>query len=89
MEEIRLLQDKLDTKKYYQSEIARQDLSGLMEYCEDCTFRQINLETNKNTCILDHSARVANHICAKNYMRRKNDEDRTKTKTNTRRKNNG
>lgn len=67
-EMLKPIQKELDEKKYYESEIARQDLSGKMEYCKYCTvcyqsFRQ---------CPLDQHTRETNCVCAKAELKRVN-----------------
>lgn len=64
-------QKELDEKKYFQSQTARQDLSGLMEYCDNCDFRLFSQEKQRLICNLDSKSREENKVCEKNYRRRK------------------
>ena len=62
-EEYKLKQHELDELKYYESQIARQDLSGKMNYCKECQccyqfFRQ---------CQLGQESREKNFVCAKAF----------------------
>lgn len=59
-------QKELDEKKYFASEQAQKDMSGGMDYCLECQFRN---HPNKE-CKLTHESRVSNSACAKNYNRR-------------------
>ena len=63
------LQKELDDKKYIQSEIAKQDLSGEMPYCKNCAFQRANAEKTRNICNLDRKPIVENQVCAKNKVR--------------------
>lgn len=66
-EEIIELQKELDTKKYIESELAKRDLSGYMNFCENCAFqKQIN-ETY--ICNLNRKDIEDNCVCAKNQLR--------------------
>lgn len=68
-EQLRQLQKELNKKKYLQSQTARQDLSGRMEYCTDCYFVKFDTEKKHLICNLDQSSIDANQVCAKNYLR--------------------
>lgn len=83
--ELNELQKQLDKKKYFESEIAKRDLSGKMFYCEGCNFRYFA------DCQLTHETRVANCVCAKQELRRGGTDERLKNNRtgsakNTRRK---
>lgn len=81
MEKIIELQKKLDEKKYFQSQTARQDLSGRMAYCNTCYFLKFDQEKGHLICNLDEKARVENQVCAKNYLRgQQDDSGRIETK---------
>lgn len=67
--EFAILQKELDEKKYRQSEIARQDLAGRMEYCKNCTFNIYDAKVERMICNLDHLSRTENCVCAKNKIR--------------------
>ena len=67
--ELSILQKELDDKKYSQSETARQDLAGRMEYCKGCSFNIFSVQENHMTCDLDHRSRTENCVCAKNKVR--------------------
>lgn len=69
--EIKNLQKQLDEKKYFQSQTARQDLGGRMEYCAECYFLKFDTEKKHLICNLDEHSRVVNQVCAKNYLRGK------------------
>lgn len=86
MVELTELQKQLDETKYFQSQTAKQDLGGRMEYCENCYFQKFDSNKGHLICNLDESSKVSNYVCAKNYLRRK---DNGKTKQNTRTTNNG
>ena len=67
-EMLKPIQKELDEKKYYESEISKQDLSGKMEYCKYCSicyqaYRQ---------CPLDQHSREINCVCAKAELKRVN-----------------
>lgn len=81
------LQSELDKKKYLQSQTARQDLGGRMEYCKDCYFLKFDTEKKHLICNLDENSRVANQVCAKNYERGKCDERQVKPTSNRKRSN--
>lgn len=65
------LQNKLDEKKYLESEIAKQDLSGKMEYCKKCAFCYKRFAQ----CTLSHQSRLANCVCARAYKAGHKDEN--------------
>lgn len=67
--ELAILQKELDDKKYFQSNTARQDLAGRMEYCKGCSFNVFNVEKNHMICNLDHQSRTENCACAKNKIK--------------------
>lgn len=67
--EFAILQKELDEKKYRQSETARQDLAGRMEYCKGCSFNIFDIEKQYMVCNLDHISRTENCVCAKNKVR--------------------
>ena len=81
------LQTKLDTQKYYQSSTARQDLSGLMSYCENCAFKRMSSEQGRFICNLDYHSVVENQVCAKNYRRNKEESKQTSVKPKRKRSN--
>ena len=85
---LKSLQENLDTQKYYQSATARQDLSGLMSYCDNCAFKKMDLNKNRYICNLDYNSVVTNQVCAKNYRRNKNESKETSVKP-IRKRNNG
>lgn len=64
--ELAILQKELDEKKYRQSELARTDLSGRMDYCNGCTFNVFDMQEQHMVCDLDNVSREANLVCAKN-----------------------
>lgn len=74
--ELKKIQQELDTKKYLQSQTARQDLSGRMPYCTDCYFLKFDTEKKHLVCNLDEKSKVDNQVCAKNYTRRMENESR-------------
>lgn len=63
------LQQQLDEAKYFQSQTARQDLSGRMSYCKNCYFLKFDPEKGYLICNLDNQPRVENQVCAKNKAR--------------------
>lgn len=67
--ELAILQKELDEKKYRQSELAKTDLSGRMDYCKDCTFNQFDITVQHNKCFLDSRSRAENLVCAKNKVK--------------------
>ena len=67
--ELAILQKELDEKKYRQSELARQDLAGRMEYCNGCSFNVFDIQEQHMVCDLDHTSRTENCVCAKNKVR--------------------
>lgn len=68
--ELQELQKQLDEKKYFESQIAKQDLSGKMFYCEDCIFRHYA------DCQLIQESRVVNCVCARQENRRNGSENK-------------
>lgn len=72
--ELNELQKQLDEKKYFESQVARQDLSGKMFYCETCIFK-----SKEQTCELTNESRVANCVCARQEQRRLGGTDENKT----------
>ena len=88
-EQLRQLQKELDEKKHRQSEIAKQDLGGRMEYCKDCYFLKFDTEKQHLICNLDQNSKEINSVCAKNYVRGKYNEQRTESTTKPRTKNSG
>ena len=88
-EQLKTLQNELDKKKYLQSQTARQDLGGRMEYCKDCYFLKFDTEKQHLICNLDQNSKEINSVCAKNYVRGKNNEQRTEETTKPRTKNSG
>lgn len=82
MEDIKLIemQKKLDEKKYLESEIANQDLGGLMDFCKNCVFQKMESNAGRIICNLNRKAIEANYVCAKNYFRNKENEIRRRTK---------
>ena len=86
MEEmLKTLQQKLDEQKYYQSAIARQDLGGMMSYCENCAFKKLK-EKDRFICNLEYKSVVENQVCAKNYRRNNNESKQNGGKPRTTRK---
>lgn len=75
-QELKNKQKELDEKKYRQSEIAKQDLAGRMEYCDGCYFVKFDHEKGHVICNLDERSKIENQVCAKNYVRRKENESR-------------
>lgn len=71
---LRVVQNEYDEKKYNQSQIARIDMSGKMEYCKDCLFK-----TELTTCVLDHETRSRFCVCARNGARLEEVENATRT----------
>lgn len=67
--EFAILQKELDEKKYRQSETAREDLAGRMEYCKGCSFNIYDIEKQHMVCNLDNNSRTENCVCAKNKVR--------------------
>ena len=67
--ELAILQKELDDKKYFQSNTARQDLAGRMEYCNGCSFNVFDIEKQHMICNLDHQSRTENCVCAKSKVR--------------------
>lgn len=63
------LQNHLDEIKYCRSQEAECDLSGKMDYCEDCEFKQWDDTVRDYYCILSQSDRSNNCFCAKNYLK--------------------
>ena len=78
--ELKELQKELDTKKYYQSSTAQQDLSGMMDYCDKCFFKRRDSENENFRCTLDRISVETNQVCAKNYMRNKEYDELRKQK---------
>ncbi len=64
------LQKKLDEKKWFESQIARQDLGGKMFYCEGCPFRNSYLKI----CATTQQEREQSCMCAKMELKRKEPE---------------
>lgn len=71
-QEMRELQKKLDELKYFESSIARMDLSGKMFYCEGCKCRDIY----NNTCNAAQSYRESTCQCAYMELERKKQEEK-------------
>ena len=67
--ELAILQKELDEKKYRQSELAKTDLSGRMDYCNGCTFNVFDMQEQHMVCDLDDVSRAANLVCAKNKVK--------------------
>lgn len=80
-EQLKTLQDELDKKKYIQSQTARQDLGGRMEYCKDCYFLKFDTEKQHLICNLDERSKTINSVCAKNYLRGNANEQNTGYRT--------
>lgn len=57
-------QKNLDKKKYYASQIYKQDLSGSMSYCLKC-----DKVTYNHNCRATQKEREAGNLCAKAYNR--------------------
>lgn len=66
------LQKKLDELKYFESQIARQDLSGKMFYCEGCMCRDIY----SRTCNATQGYRESTCQCAYMELERKAREEK-------------
>lgn len=87
--ELKMKQKELDEKKYLQSQTARQDLGGRMEYCKDCYFLKFDTEKKHLICNLDERAKVENQVCAKNYERRNQNESKQTKPRSDRKRSNG
>ena len=88
-QELRKVQDDLDFKKYILSESAGMDLSGKLSSCFNCQFR----DEYRDTCVIEHEARVRNSTCALQFMAQrgyseKEDTNKSHTKNNSKRKRN-
>lgn len=70
MEDLEKLQKELDEKKWLESEIAHQDLSGKMFYCNYCPFRDSYLKV----CGLPTAEIQKYSQCAKMELIRRADE---------------
>lgn len=83
LKELKEKQKQLDEEKYYQSQTVRQDLGGRMPYCQGCYFVVFDAEKGHPICNLDEKSKVENQVCAKNYIRRKESEQRkTRARSN-------
>lgn len=86
--ELKVKQKELDEQKYLQSQTARQDLGGRMSYCTDCYFAKFDTIKKHLICNLDEKSKVENQVCAKNYERRKaNEQKQIKPRSNRKRSN--
>ena len=62
-------QEELDQKKYLCSLTARTDMSGKMEVCQDCLFKN-----DKCQCELPHEIRKDYHVCARQFYKIKEEK---------------
>lgn len=60
MRDLREIQDELDEKKYRSSVLARCDMSGKMEYCFGCIFRN-----DRHECEIPHEVRKEYSVCVR------------------------
>lgn len=64
MNNLKEKQEQLDKKKYQSSLTVRCDMSGKMEYCRACIFRN-----DKHECEVPHENREAYSICARQFFK--------------------
>lgn len=57
-------QEELDKKKFHSSLTVRCDMSGKMEYCKDCLFRN-----DKHECEIPHEVRKDYNVCARQFYK--------------------
>ena len=83
--DLRETQSELDERKYNSSILARCDMSGKMDYCKDCIFRN-----ELPSCDINHEIRKNYKVCERNYKKLKEREsDKPRTKRASRKVNNG
>lgn len=70
MEDLKQLQKQLDEKKWLESEIARQDLTGKMFYCNVCPYQDKYLKI----CTATEQFIMENSQCARMELKRKEPE---------------
>lgn len=63
-QDLSLKQEELDRKKYQSSLLVRCDMSGKMEYCKECLFRN-----DKHECEIPHEIRKDYKVCARQYFK--------------------
>lgn len=63
-QDLSLKQEELDRKKYQSSLTVRCDMSGKMEYCKECLFRN-----DKHECEIPHEIRKDYNVCARQYFK--------------------
>ena len=61
---LREKQDLLDEKKYRSSILARCDMSGKMEYCKGCIFRN-----DRHECDIPHEIRKDYQVCVRQFYK--------------------
>jgi|GEM_PF-6968672 len=59
---LQCLQQQLDLKKDYESQLAEHDLSGKMDFCDGCCYK------TESGCAISHEERGENRSCAQNYI---------------------
>lgn len=93
MDNLKVKQEELDKKKYYSSLTARTDMSGKMEWCKGCLFRN-----DRHECDIPHEVRKDYRVCERQHfnLKEKESESRNIKKENvgtkprtTRKTNNG
>lgn len=77
-EEIKELQKELDARKYTSSCLAKCDMSGKMDYCKGCFYKE-----DSPICSLEHEQRLSCTTCAMNYIRLKEVKQSAKKNTRT------
>lgn len=75
-------QEELDKKKYYSSLTARTDMSGKMEWCKGCLFRN-----DRHECDIPYEVRNEFNVCARQYYQLKKEDENVSGKA--RKRNNG
>ena len=77
-EEIKELQKELDLRKYTSSCLARCDMSGKVDYCKGCIFRN-----DKHECEIPHEVRSNYKVCERQFFKLEK-EVKQSVKKNTR-----
>ena len=67
-------QEELDKKKYYSSLTARTDMSGKMEWCKGCLFRN-----DKHECEIPHEVRKDYNVCARQFNKLEKEKENATT----------
>lgn len=67
-------QEELDKKKFHSSLTVRCDMSGKMEYCKDCLFRN-----DKHDCEIPHEIRKDYNVCARQFNKLEKENENATT----------